>query len=83
MSEGIQESVSAVLSDLSSTLGEGVSFGSFDIDGESVRVTLEIDPDECEDCLTPPEILQTILLKRFTNAGLGLTKVEVVESPPA
>ena len=83
MTDVAQSTIRRILTDLSGVLDDGVSFGAVDVNGETVRVVLEIDRAVCEECLTPTVVLEAILLKRFSDAGLGLKVVEVVEGGAA
>lgn len=75
------QQVEEILVELSGALEDGVSLRFAGIEGSTARVRLEIDPEECEECLAPREVLEGILLKRFRDGGMEVDSVEIVESP--
>jgi hypothetical protein len=70
-----------VLTELSGALDDGVSLRFIGIDASTARVALDIDREKCQECLTPREVLESILLKRFRERGLEFSGVEVIEPP--
>jgi hypothetical protein len=80
--EGVQRKVDEILAGLSEALEDGVTLRFVGIEGSTAHVRLEIDPEECDECLTPREVLQGILLTRFKDRSVGVTSVQIVESPP-
>jgi hypothetical protein len=72
-----------VLAELSGSLEEGVHLEFGGTDGSVAKVSLVIDPTQCQECLTPRSVLEAILLKRFRERGIDVGRVEVVDSSPA
>jgi hypothetical protein len=83
VNEDTRTAVEGVLVELSESLEEGVHLEFGGKDGSVATVSLVIDPTQCEECLTPPSVLEAILLKRFRERGVDVGRVMVVDSPPA
>ena len=79
MTQSLEARVAEVLAGLGSTLDEGASLHLLALHEGIARIELRVEPEACDDCVVPLELLQTVLESRLMNKGDGVIGVEIVD----
>ena len=79
MMQPLETRVSRVLAEVGASLDEGASLRLVALDDGVARVELRVEPEACEDCIVPLEMLQTIIESRLAKAGHAVRRVDMVD----
>jgi hypothetical protein len=82
MAQPLEANVRRILAEVGKSLDVGASLHLLALEDGVARIELRVDPEACEECIVPLELLQTIVESRLAKAGHAFTRVDLINRDP-